>query len=283
MFDAMAVLLALVSAFSYGASDFAAGVASRWYAPGPVSGIAQALGLITAVVALFLFPGHGPSGAALAWGAASGIGSAIGTLALYRGFAVARMTVVAALSAVLTAVIPALVGLVLGDHLTLTTALGIVVACPAIVLVSWQPEREEAAGRRPGVLLGMLAGAGFALLFIALDRAGTRSGAWPLVPGQIVSLVALAPTALRGARRAGAPTRRLVALVLGAGLLSGSANLLFLAATGRGQLAIVAVLTALYPAVTVVLARVCLGERWSRSQVVGLIVAVAAIVLVSAG
>jgi uncharacterized membrane protein len=72
-------------------------------------------------------------------------------------------------------------------------------------------------------------------------------------------------------------------LALGAGVLSGSANLLFLAATGHGQLAIVAVLTALYPAITVVMARVFLAERWTRLQAVGLAVAAVAIILVTTG
>jgi uncharacterized membrane protein len=71
--------------------------------------------------------------------------------------------------------------------------------------------------------------------------------------------------------------------MLSAGILSGLANLLFLAATGHGELAIVAVLSSLYPAVTVLLARGFLSERWSRSQIVGLVAAIVAVVLVSLG
>lgn len=192
-----------------------------------------------------------------------------------------RRRLSAVLTAVLAAVIPAIVGLALGDHLTIGAAAGIVIAIPAIGLVSWQPQPAERSAARAGLLYGALAGLGFALLFIALDRAGTRAGACPLIPGQVVALLLIAPFAYRGLPRAGRPSRG--ALALGAGVLGGAANLLFLAATGDGQLAIVAVLTALYPAVTVVIARALLSERWTRLQACGLLTAAAAIVLVTAG
>jgi drug/metabolite transporter (DMT)-like permease len=277
----MAVVFGLLAAAAYGTSDFAAGLASRRYAAGPVTGVAQALGLLTAAAAVILFPGAGPRATALEWGAVSGLGSALGTLSLYHGLSIARMSVVATLSAVLTAVIPAIVGLALGNHLTIGAATGIILAIPAIGLVSWQPQPQRQDSARAGLLYGTLAGLGFALLFIALDRAGTHAGAWPLVPGQLVSLVLVAPFAYRGVIGAGRPSPAAVELALGAGVLSGVANLLFLAATGHGQLAIISVLTALYPAVTVLLARVVLAERWTRLQAAGLLAAGAAIILVT--
>ena len=278
----MAVLLALLAAVAYGTSDFAAGVASRRAVAGLVTGVAQILGALTAAAAVVLFPGIGPRAPVLEWGALSGVGSALGTLSLYHGLAVARMSVVATLSAVLTAVVPVLVGLALGNHLSIEAAAGIIVAIPAIALVSWQTRSRDGRAARAGLLYGVLAGLGFALLFIALDRAGTHSGAWPLVPGQLVSVVLIAPFAYRGLATAGRPSSAALALILGVGVLSGAANLLFLAATGHGQLAIVAVLTALYPAVTVLLARFLLAERWTRMQAIGMLSAAAAVILVTA-
>ncbi len=279
----MAIVLALLSAIAYGTSDFAAGLASRRLGAGPVTGVAQALGLLTAALAVLLFPGHGPDRAALVWGAISGLGSTLGTLSLYKGLAVARMTVVATISAVLTAVLPAVVGVALGDRLPTLTATGTIIAIPAIAFVSWHPGGDRSDGAHAGLLYGALAGLGFALLFVALDRAGTRAGAWPLVPGQLVSLVLIAPVALRGFAGLGDRPRSAATMTLAAGVLSGVANLLFLAATGHGQLAVVAVLTALYPAVTVLLARTLLAERWTRPQVAGMLVAAVAIVLVTIG
>ncbi|MEV6839612.1 EamA family transporter [Streptomyces sp. NPDC051133] len=276
----MGALLALLASLAYGTSDFAAGLGSRRLAAGPVTVAVQAFGLLAAGVGVVLFPGAGPTPHALLWGAVSGLGSAVGTLALYRGLSLGAMRVTATCSAVLTAVIPAVVGLFLGDRLSPLAMTGIVIAVPAIALVSWQPRTDRHG--RAGLAHGVAAGAGFALLFIALDRAGTASGAWPLVPGQAAALLLVLPFAL-GVRPREADWRPAVLPTVVAGLLAGIANLLFLAATGRGQLTVVAVLTALYPAVTVLLARVVLTERSSRLQTTGLIAAAAATALTSLG
>jgi drug/metabolite transporter (DMT)-like permease len=275
----VATLLGLLAALTYGAGDFAAGLAARNFPSARVAACVLPLEAAVVAVAVVIAPGHGATIRALAWGALSGVGGGIGTLALYRGLAAGRMAVVAPVSAVLAAVVPAVVGVALGDRLRITAVAGIVLALPAIALVS----RVEDVGERSGgsgVLAGMVAGAGFALLFIALDRAGTRAGAWPALPGQVVAVAFVAPFALR-ADGPWRPTRRTSALLVAAGVLSAAANLLYLAATGRGALAIVAVLTSLYPAVTVLLARLLLAERWSRPQAAGLLAAVVAIVLVT--
>lgn len=279
----MAVVLALLAALTFGTSDFAAGLASRRFSSGSVTGVAQAAGLLVAAVAVLVAPGTGPSATALGWGAVSGLGGALGLLSLFHGLAVARFSVVATLSAVLVAAIPVLVGLVLGDHLSLRGFVGIAVAVPAIGLVSWHRGGSDDGAARAGVLYGVLAGLGLSVLFIGLDRAGTAAGAWPLVPSQAVSLLLVAPFALRGFDTAGRPSRSVLALMLGAGLLAGAGNLLFLAATGSGQLAIVSVVTAMYPGIAVLLARAFLSERWTRLQATGLITAAAAIALVSTG
>ncbi len=278
----MPILLGLISALTYGTGDFLAGLAGKRVPPVLVTGIVQALGLIAAGVAVLLFPGVGARGGALAWGAVAGVGSAGGTFALYHGLATGRMSVVATLSGLLTAVIPVLVGLAGGDGLSLAAAAGIAIAVPAIALVSWTPDSGESEVAS-GAVWGALAGLGFALLFVALDRAGTDSGAWPLVATEGVAVLLVAPPALVALRRGADLGPPGPALMLAAGLFSAVANLAFLAATDEGELAIVAILSALYPAATVVLARVVLGERWSRLQVAGLLAALVAAVLVSAG
>ena len=193
----VSIASALLSALAYGTSDFFAGLASRRLSSELVTFAAQALGVLTAAVAIIIFPGGGPTGSALAWGAVSGIGSALGVLALYHGLAVARMTVVATLCAVLTTIIPVIVGVALGNQLGIIATIGIVIAVPAIILVSWQPGEKDTRVARSGPLYGVLAGLGFALLFIALDQAGTHAGAWPLLPGQLISLLVIAPFAYR--------------------------------------------------------------------------------------
>jgi drug/metabolite transporter (DMT)-like permease len=279
----MGVVLALLAALCYGSSDFTAGVGGRRSDPAAVTVIAQPFGLVAAAIAVVALSARSPTPHALWWGALSGVGSGGGTVALYRGLAVARMSVVAPLSAVLSAALPALAGLLLGNHLAALAWAGIVIALPAVALVSLQPG-EGQGSRRAGIVTGLLAGAGFALLFIALARAGTSAGAWPLLPGQAVAvLMVLAWAALarnRPARKAWSQAWR---IGVAAGGLSGIANLLYLAATGAGQLAVVAVLAALYPAVTVLLARLTLHERWSRLQIIGLVVSAVAVAAISIG
>lgn len=276
----MGVVLGLLAAVAYGTSDFVGGVGGRRSSVGRITLIAQPFGVVTAAAAIVLLPGDRPSVGALLWGALSGVGSGIGTVSLYRGLTAGRMSVVAPLSAVLTAALPALVGLASGEHLSAAALAGLAVAVPAITLISQQ--RDAGAGGRSGAPYGLLAGCGFALLFVALDRAGTDAGAWPLLPGQVVAVLVVLPFALR-LLGPGSRWRSAAGPGVLAGVLGGTANLLFLAATGAGQLSVVAVLSALYPAVTVVLARLLLGERWSALQAVGLVTAGLAVGLITAG
>lgn len=309
----MSVLLGLLAAATYGSSDFFAGLASRRLPPIVVTAGAQSLCLLVGLIAIVFYPGDGVGGKVLLWGAASGLGSAGGTFALYRGLGGGEMSVVATLSGLLTAVIPVIVGLATGDSLTALAAIGIVAAIPAIGLVSWSGGSGGAGGS--GAIWGILAGLGFGLLFVGYDRAGSDAGAWPLVVAEgVATLITTGPAllALRGreavveigaeeggsaakaargalerADAAGpaatALDRHSLGLLLAAGLLAGAANLSFIIANHHGELAVVAVLTALYPGFTVILARIVLGERWSAAQKVGLVTALVATFLVSLG
>ena len=146
--------------------------------PAAITAVAQPFSLLAAAVAIVALAAGSPASGVLWWGALSGIGSGVGTVALYRGLAVAPMSVVAPVSAVMSAALPALVGFGIGEHLTALAWSGIVIAMPAVALVSAQPA-SEGGSRRAGIAAGLAAGAGFALMFIALAEAGTSAGAWP--------------------------------------------------------------------------------------------------------
>jgi drug/metabolite transporter (DMT)-like permease len=274
----LGVLLSLLAAVGYGASDFFAGVAGRRGPARAVALLVQPVGLFAALVGLLVIPWSAPTTSSLAWGALSGIGGAFGVLALYRGLAVGRMTVVAPVAGIMTAVIPAIVGLALGNRPGVVAIAGIVLAVPAVALISRHPERSP--GGKSGLAEALVAGVCFALLFIALDRAGTRSGTWPLVSGQSVATLLVAAIAFR-TRSAWPVPRGLAPWAIGAGGVGGIGNILFLSATGRGDLATVAVVTSLYPGITVLLARVGLGERLTPLQTLGLIVAALSVVLIA--
>jgi drug/metabolite transporter (DMT)-like permease len=290
----VAVLLALCSALSYGGGDFLGGLGGRRASPAQISIIVQCVGVIVAALAVAATSRGVPPAAVLAWGALSGLGSGIGNVALYRGLAAGAMNVVAPVSAVVTAVLPATVGLGTGDQLSASGWAGLLLALPALALVSTtqasDPRRADLAVRH-GLWWGFAAGCGFGLLFIALDSAGTASGAWPLLPGQLVALAVVlilsvpAYRRLRRSRTDRQPPSWRSALAYGvpSGLGGAGGNLLFFTATGFGQLTVVAVLTALYPAVTVGLAAVLLGERANKIQGAGFALCAVAIMLITVG
>ncbi|HEY9472959.1 MAG TPA: EamA family transporter [Mycobacteriales bacterium] len=280
----MAVLLALLAAVSYGSSDFVAGLMTRRAGPLAVLVVGEVAGLVLLVVALPVL-GGAPAVRPLAWGVLAGAGTTVGTLALYRGLGVGRMNVVAPLSGVGAAALPVLAGVAFGERLGVLSTVGVVVAVVAIVTVCSGARSQIAAGERParlGVPEGLVAGLGFAVLFVALQRAGTGAGLWPLLAAQLSSLGLLASFGLATGRRLRPETAQLPGVVA-AGLLGVSAVLLFVLATGHGLLSIVAVVTSLYPAVTVALAIAVLREPVARIQFAGLVAAGTAIVLIVLG
>jgi drug/metabolite transporter (DMT)-like permease len=292
----LAIILALASAIGYGGSDFAAGLASRTASVIQVTLLGSAAAAVVAFAALPFGAGHRPSGASLAWGAAAGAGGTLGALALYLGFRYAAFSVAGPLSAVGTAGFSVLAGVLLGERPSTLALIGIVLALPAIVSVSASvagaeaPQEgaeapQEGARGRPlaGVAAGLTAGACFALLLIGLDRASAGGGGlWPVAAAQVTELaVAGAVAALT--RNLRLPAGRPGWLAVIAGVTGAAGTILYFFASHDGFLAITAVLTSLYPASTIVLARVILGERLTRLRLTGLALAGACVALIAAG
>jgi drug/metabolite transporter (DMT)-like permease len=282
----LAALLALLAATGYGVGDFLGGLGGRRTHAALIPIPVQVVGALTATVAILTGPGGVPTASALLWGAIGGVGSGVGNATLIRGLAAGRMTVVAPLSAVMTAAVPALVGILAGDRLTAAGWSGIALALPAVALTSW--EGKAAGFGLRDIAYGVGAGCGFGLLFVALDHAGADSGAWPLLPGQIVALfivTAVAVPQINRIRRGEVLLQLSATLRWGAacGVFGASASLLFLFASGAGQLTVVAVLASLYPAVTVVLAAAVLREPIAGTQTVGLLAAAASVLLIVIG
>ena len=295
----LAIVLALASAIGYGASDFAAGLASRRAGVIQVTLLASAVSALAVTAALPLAAPHRPAAASLAWGAAAGLGGTTGALALYLGFRQAAFSVAGPISAVGAAGFSVLAGLLLGERPTTLALIGIVLALPAIVgtaasaaggtvasAASAEPASaaSSATAGRPiaGAALGLVAGACFALLFIGLNRAGSGSGLWPVAATQVTELIAALAVAVATANvRLPAARARLLAVLTGAAGAAGT--ILFFFASHEGFLAVTAVLTSLYPAVTIVLARTVLGERLTRLRLAGLTLAAACVALIAVG
>ena len=296
----LAIVLALAAAIGYGGSDFAAGLAARRAGVIQVTLLASAVSALIVVAALPFAAPRPPTAAALAWGAAAGLGGTLGAFALYLGFRHAAFSVAGPLSAVGAAGFSVLAGLLYGERPTTLALTGIVLALPAIVGTAASAAGDTAASAaaettaasettattagRPiiGVTLGLIAGACFALLFIGLNRAGSGSGLWPVAAATITELVAALATAVAtGNVRLPAARARLLAVITGATGATGT--ILYFFATHDGFLAVTAVLTSLYPAVTIVLARVMLGERLTGLRLAGLGFAGACVTLIALG
>jgi drug/metabolite transporter (DMT)-like permease len=185
---------------------------------------------------------------------------------------------VSPLSAVVAAVVPVVAGIALGDRPDRLAVIGLLITPIAVWMLAGGEFRLDGADRRP-LLLAVGAGLGFGLFFTLLAQVPDGSGAVPLLTARGVSVTVLLVAAL--VVRPSPPSGKWTSVSLGAGALDMSANGLFLWSTREGELAIVGALVSLFPATTVLLAVIVLGERLSRSQLAGLALALLAAVLLS--
>ncbi len=276
-----ALFLALASSIAYGAADFLGGVAARGAHVLRVVVIAAPASLL---VELLLWPAVGASfpTAAVTWGAASGIASAVAFALLYRTLAIGPMSVLSPVTALVSAALPVGVGLIEGETLSGLAVGGMVLAFVAIVVVSGGTGARAARPSRAALVLAFGAGAAIALQLVCLDQAPDDSGIAPLLVGRAVSTAVVLGAAFMLQRRLG-DTRPSLAASAGAGALDSLANFAFLLAVRDGDLAVVAVITALYPAGTVLLARAFLAERIGPTQLAGLGLAAVAVSLLAVG
>jgi drug/metabolite transporter (DMT)-like permease len=276
----IALLLALGSSLAYGCADFLGGLGARRAHVLRTVMIAAPASL---AVELLLWPvlGASFSAAALGWGAASGVASAAAFALLYRTLAIGPMSVLSPVTALVSAVLPVGVGLLQGEHLGTAALVGLPLALVAVVLVSAGHGAGSARpARTAALLLAFGAGAAIALQLIFLHQTPSGSGVAPLIVGRAVSSTVVLAAAGLMHRRLGTGQPR-YAMSAAAGVLDSVANLLFLLAARSGDLAVVAVIVALYPAGTVLLARGVLAERIDRGQLIGLGAAVVAVSLLA--
>ena len=281
----MALVLALLSAVFYGTADFFGGLAARRSSALAATVLAQGAGLVLVAVALPFFPGEPPRWADTLWGVGAGLTGGLGVALLYYGLAVGRVSVVAPVTAVCAITIPVVVAMALGERPGALAISGIAIAVLSVGLISRQ---GEPAGASPGtvgvrdrsIVIALASGVAIGFFLVCLGRAGTRSGLWPLLVARAASTFALAAAAL-GAKIDLAVPRPVLPLVLACGAIDVLANALYLVAAGNGPLGLVATLASLYPATTVLLARLVLRERLRPVQSLGLGCAAVAIVMIT--
>ncbi len=274
--------LAVLSSITYGAADFLGGLATKRSTTFSVVVFSQLSGLILVLVSLPFLPPSSPTASDFAWGAASGLAGGIGVALLYRGLAIGVMSVVAPVTAVCAVIIPLAVGAVLGERPTGLALIGVLLALLAIVLVSQTGHIEGGKRATTGVGIAIASGIAIGFFLVFLQRTGPSAGLWPLVAARVVSVAFFTLAGLVMRERL-LPRRESMAIVISGGALDMLANILYLLAVRQGLLSIVATLTSLYPASTIILARIILGERLRWLQQAGVACAVVAIMLIVSG
>jgi drug/metabolite transporter (DMT)-like permease len=279
------IFLALASAVVFGAGDFCGGAASRRGDSLRVLlfSLPAGLGLLLIVAVSLGGPVHAP---AIGWGAASGLAGGGALVVFYRALAVGPMSVVAPVSGLMAALVPAVVGVARGDRLSLPAVTGMVLCLVAICFVSMEPAggRWDRLRMTRGPVLAALSGAGFGAFFVFI-RLGDDHTLWPLAASKAAGLAVVIVVAA-AVRRGPLPLFRdrvAVVIALLAGVLDMLGNGLYVFAARTGMLSVAGVLSSLYPASTVLLARLVYGERLRPIQRVGLVVAVVGVGLVTAG
>lgn len=276
----MAAILALSAAVAYGVGDFLGGVAARRESATVVVLWSHLVGLVMLLMLAPLLGGE-LTPRAMAIGAVAGLFGGIGVALFYRGLAVGAMSVVAPIAALLSAAVPVAAGLIEGERPTPAALAGIALALGAIVLVSRDAAPEDRGPLRwQALALAVGAGLAFGLFFVVISHAGEGVGIWPLVGARAASVSLFLGLGAAGVTAA-APPKGAIGAIVACGVLDAGANVFLLLALDHGLLSVVSVLTALYPAGTVLLARYVLGENLRPVQRAGLGVAGMAAVLIA--
>ena len=277
----IAVLLALGASLTWGFADFGAGFGARRVPVFVVATIMQLAGLASVGTVLLVTRDAPPSWRQVGWAVFAGALGVIGLSAFYRGLAVGAMGIVGPISTT-AAIVPLAYGLARGERPSMLQLTGVVLAVLGVLGASLEP---HPGGRRrklgAGVGLALLAALGFGCSLIGLSRAAPGGIAWAVFVMRLVAVPSMSALALFVGVRA--PSRRLLGMLIAVGIADTGATLLYAAASTRGLLSVVAVLSSLYPVVIVVLARVLLAERVARPQLAGVAVALAGVALISAG
>jgi drug/metabolite transporter (DMT)-like permease len=285
------VVIGLVAALIFGSADFLGGLSARRIGPLRATAIAAVVGLALLLV-MALFIGGVWSWSAVLWGGLSGITGALAISLLYACLAIGPMSILSPLTAVVSAIVPMSWGLLAGDRFAPIGYLALGLALVAVVLVGFVPEKGAVRPSLRGILMAIGSGFMIGVFLILIDAAPDDSGLAPLIMNRAVNGAIIVATigliALwrrsrtpRDAAPAPAPAPKdswVIGLrfAIACGVVDAVANTLLLVGVRIGDLSVIAVLTAMYPAGTIILAAIVLRERIAPVQWVGLVLAIAA-------
>jgi drug/metabolite transporter (DMT)-like permease len=276
----LAAVCALGASIAWGVGDFLGGLKSRSVPLLVVLLLAQVSGVV-GIGILVLVAGNPPPDESVLWAALAAVFGTLGLAAFYRGMAVGSMSVVAPIAAV-AAVVPVTFGVATGDDVSVLQAAGFVLALVGVALASFERDSAGAARLASGVPWGIVAIVGFGGYYIPMHEASEHDFLWAafVFRGSVAVVAFAAWLVLRPPLAAARGHLGAIALV---GLADTAGNALFAAASSQGEVSVVSVLATLYPVTTIVLAAIVLDERVRGAQRLGIVAALAGVVLISAG
>jgi drug/metabolite transporter (DMT)-like permease len=272
------------SALVFGSADFLGGLGSKRISSLRVTAVAAAVGLVL-LFALYPVVGGRWSVSAVLWGGLSGVSGALAISLLYACLAIGPMSILSPVTAVVSAIVPAAVGIFIRhDHFGVLGYVAIGLALVAVVLVGFVRDQRAVRPTARGLIMAGLSGVFIGLFLVLIDLTPKDSGLVPLIANRSVNAVimfAVVGILAIVARRRGRPTgpggwRPGLAFAIACGIVDVTANAGLLLGIRLGDLTVIAVLTALYPAGTIILAAIVLKERIAIVQYLGLALAIAA-------
>lgn len=280
----MAALLSFISAMSFGVSDYLGGSLSRKEQVLRVTASSQAaVAVIYLSLAFFLPVAFSLKG--LLFGCVAGVASVTGLSLFYRALADGVVGIVASVTAIFTALLPALFGYFLGDTYSMTLLIGIAVALIAVLALSFPSQSSKEMGMHHKMTIGIWAttiggGIGLATSLITLSRTPSSSGYWPLV-GIALAGVPLS-AGLAGLKTGRAyVSRTYIKPILIMAAVTALAYVAQLFSLRHGLLAVASVVGALYPLPTIILAWVIDKEKLTPLQLAGSVLSLVAIVIIA--
>ena len=276
----MGVLFGGLSALFYGVADFLGGEGAK---RAPAAAVVLWAGVFSAPVIILIALTYGGTASVADYltGAAAGAAGTVGLVFLFAGLGRGRAAAVAPASAVLTAVIPVAAAVVMGESPSSLAWLGVVIAIPAIMLCSWVADPGEVPFG--GLRYGLIAGLGFGSYNVIINLTSDESKLLPLITARGSTMAVVLLLSLFGVWKVGGLRSVPRGIVVGSGVLDVGGNVALLVGLRAGSLALVSVSSALYPAVTVIMARVINNERLLSRQVLGLVLTLVAMAIIAVG
>jgi drug/metabolite transporter (DMT)-like permease len=272
--------LGLLSAATWGGSDFAGGWGARRASSLLITASGQILSLAGLLVICLALRLAIPGTSYLVYAAIGGFEGAIALAVFYRALAMGAMGLTAALTGLMTALVPVVFDLIHSGWPSAITLVGLSIGLAAIWLISHSPAKKSADTPRRALLLGASAGVGFGAQLILFKTAAAGGVLWALTTGRIAGVVAIFLVVAVAPPKG--PWRGFWVAGIVSGALDTVGNLFYMLASQMGRLDVSAVICSMYPAGTILLAGIILREHPTKRQVAGMGLALAAVVLLSA-